>query len=82
MKIVEKEKSANQYRRLTKAAAKKSLYGQPGQVSKSIVKIIKKDFEDGNANFYPWLHQRINLGEKNNCLTICKILHMTICNLY
>ncbi|MFL6339405.1 MAG: hypothetical protein ACJ718_09950 [Nitrososphaeraceae archaeon] len=68
MKIVEKEKSANQYRRLTKAAAKKSLYGQPGQVSKSIVKIIKKEFEDGDANFYPWLHQRINLWREKQLL--------------
>jgi len=47
---------------------KKSLYGQPGQVSKSIVKIIKKDSEDGAANFYPWLHQRINLWREKQLL--------------
>ncbi|MFL6472834.1 MAG: hypothetical protein ACJ71H_18535 [Nitrososphaeraceae archaeon] len=68
MKIVEKEKSANQYRCPTKAAAKKSLYGQPGQVSKSIVKIIKKESEDRDANFYPWLHQRINLWREKQLL--------------
>jgi UDP-N-acetylglucosamine 2-epimerase len=47
---------------------KKSIYGQPGQVSKSIVKIIKKEFEDGDANFYPWLHQRINLWREKQLL--------------
>jgi UDP-N-acetylglucosamine 2-epimerase len=47
---------------------KKSIYGKPGQVSKSIVKIIKKEFEDGDANFYPWLHQRINLWRERQTL--------------
>jgi UDP-N-acetylglucosamine 2-epimerase (non-hydrolysing) len=47
---------------------KKSIYGKPGQVSKSIVKIIKKEFEDGDANFYPWLHQRINLWRERQLL--------------
>jgi UDP-N-acetylglucosamine 2-epimerase len=47
---------------------KKSLYGQPGQVSKSIVEIIKKEFEDGDANFYPWLHQKINLWREKQLL--------------
>lgn len=47
---------------------KKPIYGQPGQVSKSIVKIIKKEFEDGNPNFYPWLHQRINLWKEKESL--------------
>ena len=47
---------------------KKSIYGKPGQVSKSIVKIIKKEFEDGDANFYPWLHQRINLWREKQLL--------------
>jgi UDP-N-acetylglucosamine 2-epimerase len=47
---------------------KKSIYGKPGQVSKSIVKIIKKEFEDGDANFYPWLHQRIKLWRERQLL--------------
>jgi UDP-N-acetylglucosamine 2-epimerase (non-hydrolysing) len=47
---------------------KKSIYGNPGQVSKSIIKIIKKEFEDGDANFYPWLHQRINLWRERKLL--------------
>jgi UDP-N-acetylglucosamine 2-epimerase len=47
---------------------KKSIYGKPGQVSNSIVKIIKKEFEDGDANFYPWLHQRINLWRETQSL--------------
>jgi UDP-N-acetylglucosamine 2-epimerase len=47
---------------------KKSIYGNPGQVSKSIIKIIKKEFKDGDANFYPWLHQRINLWRERKLL--------------
>ena len=43
---------------------KKQIYGQPGQVSKSIIKIIKKEFENGDANFYPWLHQRLGLWKE------------------
>lgn len=47
---------------------KKLIYGHPGKVSKSIVKIMKKEFEDGNPNFYPWLHQRINLWKEKQGL--------------
>ena len=43
---------------------KKFLYGRPGQTSKLIVRIMKKEFEDGNPNFYPWPHQRINLWKE------------------
>jgi UDP-N-acetylglucosamine 2-epimerase (non-hydrolysing) len=39
---------------------KKPIYGKPGEVSKKIVKILKKDFENDNNNFFPWLHQRFN----------------------
>ncbi len=39
---------------------KKQIYGKPGEVSKKIVKIIKKDFENNENNFFPWLHQRFN----------------------
>jgi UDP-N-acetylglucosamine 2-epimerase len=47
---------------------KKLIYGHPGEVSKSIVRIMKKEFEDGNPNFYPWLHQRINLWKEKQGL--------------
>jgi UDP-N-acetylglucosamine 2-epimerase (non-hydrolysing) len=40
---------------------KTQLYGKPGQVSKKIIRIIKKEFDRGDANFYPWLHQRLGL---------------------
>jgi UDP-N-acetylglucosamine 2-epimerase (non-hydrolysing) len=39
---------------------KKQIYGKPGDVSKKIVRIIKKDFENDKNNFLPWLHQRFN----------------------
>jgi UDP-N-acetylglucosamine 2-epimerase len=39
---------------------KKQIYGKPGEVSKKIVKIIKKEFENKENNFFPWLHQRFN----------------------
>ncbi len=47
---------------------KKFIYGRPGQVSKLIVRTMKKEFEDGNPNFYPWLHQRINLWKEKQGL--------------
>jgi UDP-N-acetylglucosamine 2-epimerase (non-hydrolysing) len=47
---------------------KKQIYGKPGQVSKSIIKIIKKEFENGDANFYPWLHQRLGLWKEGQGL--------------
>jgi UDP-N-acetylglucosamine 2-epimerase len=47
---------------------KKQIYGRPGQVSKTIVKIIKKEFENGDTSFYPWLHQRINLWKEKQGL--------------
>jgi len=37
---------------------KKQIYGNPGEVSKKIVKIMKKEFENRETNFFPWLHQR------------------------
>ena len=43
---------------------KKEIYGKPGHVSKRIIKIIKKEFENGDANFYPWLHQRLGLWKE------------------
>ncbi|TVP39849.1 UDP-N-acetylglucosamine 2-epimerase [Candidatus Nitrosocosmicus arcticus] len=39
---------------------KKKIYGKPGEVSKKIVKIMKKEFENRESNFFPWLHQRFN----------------------
>jgi len=47
---------------------KKPLYGQPGYVSKAIISKIKKEFGNGDANFYPWLHQRINLWKEKQGL--------------
>ena len=47
---------------------KKKIYGQPGKVSREIVKIIKKEFENGDANFYPWLHQRIGLWKEKQVI--------------
>jgi UDP-N-acetylglucosamine 2-epimerase len=39
---------------------KKRIYGQPGEVSPKIIKIMKKEFENKESNFFPWLHQRFN----------------------
>jgi UDP-N-acetylglucosamine 2-epimerase len=47
---------------------KKQIYGRPGQVSKSIIRIIKKEFENGDANFYPWLHHRLGLWKEGQGL--------------
>lgn len=47
-----------------RAKKKKQIYGRPGQVSKKIIRIIKKEFENGDANFYPWLHQRLGLWKE------------------
>lgn len=47
---------------------KKEIYGEPGEVSKTIAKIIKKQFKDKNTSFYPWFHQRINLWKDDNDL--------------
>jgi UDP-N-acetylglucosamine 2-epimerase (non-hydrolysing) len=44
---------------------KKQIYGRPGQVSKKIIRIVKKEFENGDANFYPWLHQRLGLWKED-----------------
>lgn len=43
---------------------KKQLYGRPGKVSRKIISILKKEFENGDANFYPWLHQRLGLWKE------------------
>jgi UDP-N-acetylglucosamine 2-epimerase len=51
-----------------KLRRKKQIYGKPGQVSKSIIKIIKKEFESGDANFYPWLHKRLGLWKEGQSL--------------
>jgi UDP-N-acetylglucosamine 2-epimerase (non-hydrolysing) len=51
-----------------KLRRKKQIYGRPGQVSKSIIRIIKKEFENGDANFYPWLHQRLGLWKEGQGL--------------
>ncbi len=53
----------------TQLRKKKQIYGKPGQVSKKIIKIIKKEFENGDANFYPWLHQRLGLWKEKNSIS-------------
>ena len=47
---------------------KKRIYGQPGEVSKKVIRIIKKEFDSGEANFYPWLHQRLGLWKEEEGL--------------
>jgi UDP-N-acetylglucosamine 2-epimerase (non-hydrolysing) len=47
---------------------KKQLYGRPGEVSKKIIRLVKKEFENGDANFYPWLHQRLGLWKERQAL--------------
>jgi len=47
---------------------KKQLYGRPGEVSKKIIRLVKKEFEKGDANFYPWLHQRLGLWKEKQGL--------------
>jgi UDP-N-acetylglucosamine 2-epimerase (non-hydrolysing) len=47
---------------------KKQLYGKPGEVSKKIIRLVKKEFENGDANFYPWLHQRLGLWKEKQGL--------------
>ena len=45
---------------------KKHIYGKPGEVSKKIIKILKKEFENNNNNFFPWLHQRFNYWQEKD----------------
>ena len=45
---------------------KEKLYGEPGQVSERIVRIIKKEFEKKDGNFFPWLHQRLNFWQEDD----------------
>jgi UDP-N-acetylglucosamine 2-epimerase len=51
-----------------KLRRKKQIYGRPGYVSKNIIRIIRKEFENGDANFYPWLHQRLGLWKESQGL--------------
>ncbi len=45
---------------------KKHIYGNPGEVSKKIVKIMKKEFQNRESNFFPWLHQRFNYWQEKD----------------
>jgi UDP-N-acetylglucosamine 2-epimerase len=47
---------------------KKRIFGEPGKVSKQIIRVLKKEFEEGVTNFYPWLHQRINLWKEDQTI--------------
>ncbi|MEJ7642010.1 MAG: UDP-N-acetylglucosamine 2-epimerase [Candidatus Nitrosocosmicus sp.] len=40
---------------------KQQIYGTSGQVSKQIVGIMKKYFEENDVTTNPWLHERLNL---------------------
>jgi UDP-N-acetylglucosamine 2-epimerase len=51
-----------------KLRRKKQIYGRPGYVSKNIIRIIRKEFENGDANFYPWLNQRLGLWKESQGL--------------
>jgi UDP-N-acetylglucosamine 2-epimerase (non-hydrolysing) len=42
---------------------KKTIYGEPGQVSPKVMDILKKHFDE-NYNFYPWLHNRLGLWKE------------------
>jgi UDP-N-acetylglucosamine 2-epimerase len=44
---------------------KKRIYGSPGQVSTTIIRVLKKSFEEGHS-FYPWLHQRLGLWKEGD----------------
>lgn len=47
---------------------KPPIYGTPGTVSRKIIRTIKKEFQNGDANFYPWLHQRLGLWKEKQDL--------------
>lgn len=49
-----------------KFKSKEKLYGEPGQVSEKIVRIMRKEFEKKDGNFFPWLHQRLNFWHEDN----------------
>ncbi|MGI0045399.1 MAG: hypothetical protein ACRD47_16995, partial [Nitrososphaeraceae archaeon] len=44
---------------------KRRIYGSPGQVSATIIQVLKKSFEDDHS-FYPWLHQRLGLWKESD----------------
>lgn len=45
---------------------KKQIYGKPGEVSKKIVRIMKKEFANKESNFFPWLHQRFDYWQEKD----------------
>ncbi len=45
---------------------KKQIYGKPGEVSQKIVKVLKKEFENNESNFFPWLHERFNFWHEKD----------------
>ncbi|MDN5844966.1 MAG: UDP-N-acetylglucosamine 2-epimerase [Candidatus Nitrosocosmicus sp.] len=49
-----------------KFKSKEKIYGQPGQVSQKIVRLMKKEFEKKEGNFFPWLHQRLNFWHEDD----------------
>ena len=49
-----------------KFKSKDKIYGQPGHVSQKIVRLMKKEFEKKDGNFFPWLHQRLNFWHEED----------------
>jgi hypothetical protein len=50
---------------------KKRIYGSPGQISATIIRILKKSFEEDHS-FYPWLHQRLGLWKESDRVRLRK----------
>jgi UDP-N-acetylglucosamine 2-epimerase len=44
---------------------KKTIYGKPGDVSRNIIQIIKKHFEN-DYTVYPWLHERLGFWRETD----------------
>ena len=44
---------------------KNKIYGEPGTVSRAVIKIIKRHFEEDH-NFFPWLHNRLRLSKETD----------------
>jgi UDP-N-acetylglucosamine 2-epimerase (non-hydrolysing) len=62
IKYVENNKPTKQ-----KLKTKKSIYGKPGEVSKKIIEILKKEHGTDNSAFR-WIHQRLRLWKEKSTL--------------
>jgi len=52
-------------RQTTTGKPKTKIYGEAGTVSRAIIKIINKHFEEDH-NFFPWLHNRLRLFKETD----------------